>query len=127
MRQRDAERGSTLNTATRFDVDHLDPDGTSIYDIRSIPYDVDRVGHNVRSASDETTLAVGCDDLDATSIYIRRLSCSTGRGDLTAARRHQIRAARQDIAGLRAALSSGWDIGPELAYEERRLAELEAT
>jgi hypothetical protein len=109
-----------FNTATRFDADRLDPDGTSIYDIRSTPYGVDRVGH------DETALAVGCDDLDVTSIYIRKLSCSTGWGDLTAVRRHQIHAARQDIAGLRAALASGWAIGPELAYEERRLEALEA-
>lgn len=114
-----------LNTATRFDVEHLDPDGTSIYDVRSTPYDVDRVGHDVRSDPDETALAVGCDDLDVTSIYIRKFPRATEWSDLTAARRHQIRAARQDIAGLRAALASGWDIGLELAYEERRLAALE--
>jgi hypothetical protein len=36
-----------------------------------------------------------------------------------------IRAARQDIARLREAIAAGWDIGPELAHEERRLAALE--
>ena len=62
---------------------------------------------------------------DATSIYdiippaVRRL-------DRAAIRRRLIRATRQDIAGLREAVAAGWDIGPELAHEERRLASLEA-
>lgn len=38
-----------------------------------------------------------------------------------------VRAARQVVARLREALASGWDVGPELAYEERRLAALEAS
>jgi hypothetical protein len=65
-------------------------------------------------------------DPDATSIYditppaVRRL-------DRAAIRRRLIRATRRDVAQLREALASGWDIGPELAHEERRLAALEAS
>jgi hypothetical protein len=58
-------------------------------------------------------------DPDATSIY-----------DLTAApsprRRRQIRDTHENVLRLREALANGWDIGPELAYEEQRLAALEA-
>lgn len=82
------------------DDDRLDPDGTSIIDIRGMAYDVD------------------CGDLEATSIYARVYS--------RAAEPLQIRTLRHEIAGLRAALASGWEVGPELAYEERRLALLEA-
>lgn len=62
---------------------------------------------------------------DATSIYditplaVRRL-------DRAAVRRRLIRATLQDIARLREAVAAGWDIGPELAYEERRLSALES-
>jgi hypothetical protein len=41
------------------------------------------------------------------------------------ARRRLIRSTRQDIARLRDAIAAGWDVGPELAHEERRLAALE--
>jgi hypothetical protein len=57
-------------------------------------------------------------DPDATSCYVL---C-----DRAAALWRLIEAARQNIERLREALASGWDIGPELAYEERRLATLEA-
>ena len=72
------------------------------------------------------TLRFGRVDPDATSIYditppaVRRL-------DRTAACRRLIRAARQEIARLREAIAAGWDIGPELAHKERRLAALEAS
>jgi hypothetical protein len=68
-------------------------------------------------------------DPDATSAYditpipVRRRDRETIRAALY---RRLIRASRQDVARLREALASGWDIGPELAYEERRLAALEA-
>ena len=46
--------------------------------------------------------------------------------DRAAARRRLlIRTTRHDIARLRKAIVAGWDVGPELAYEERRLATLE--
>jgi len=67
-------------------------------------------------------------DPDATSIYdidtapVRHV----GQSRRTMARRRMIRATRQDIAGLRDAIKAGWDVGPELAHEERRLAALEA-
>jgi len=35
------------------------------------------------------------------------------------------RATRHDVARLREAIASSWDVGPELAHEERRLATLE--
>jgi hypothetical protein len=85
------------------DEDRLDPDGTSIIDIRGMAYDVD------------------CSDLDATSIYVREPSSCVVRAT---ALHHQIRELRQDIAGLRAAVASGWEVGPELDYQERRLAAL---
>ena len=44
---------------------------------------------------------------------------------LTARRRRQIRDTRENLLRLREALAAGWDIGPELAHEERRLAALE--
>ena len=64
-------------------------------------------------------------DPDATSIYDLRAPPPRYMGR-SAARRRQIRATRQDIAGLRDAIEAGWDVGPELAHEERRLAALEA-
>lgn len=39
-------------------------------------------------------------------------------------RRRKIRDTRENILRLRAAMAEGWDIGPELAYEERRLSDL---
>ena len=46
--------------------------------------------------------------------------------DRADAQRRLIRTKRRDIARLREVLAAGWDVGPELAYEERRLAALEA-
>ena len=110
--------------STLYDVDRVDPDATSIYDIRSTPYDVDRVDLNDTSDPDATSIidirGVNWDDLDTTSICIRV------RSPRALAHRRLIMEIRQGIVGLRAALASGWDIGPELAYEELRLAVLEA-
>lgn len=67
-------------------------------------------------------------DPDATSIYDLRAAPPpryVGR-DHAANRRRRIRAIRRDIDGLRDAIAAGWDVGPELAHEERRLAMLEA-
>lgn len=64
-------------------------------------------------------------DPDATSIYdltpapARHVSRSPRR-------RRQLRDTRENILRLREALAQGWDIGPELAHEQRRLARLEA-
>lgn len=54
-------------------------------------------------------------DIDVASCHIRLVERST-------LRRRKIRDTRQNLARLRDALAAGWDIGPELAYEERRLA-----
>lgn len=120
----------------------LDPDATSIYDIRSMPYDVDRIdpydealivhavcdddfhGPDATSIIDIRGTGFDVDDDTTTTICIRQLP--RGAGPRAVSRRRLILAVRQDIAGLRAALASGWDIGPELAYEERRLAALES-
>lgn len=64
-------------------------------------------------------------DPDATSIY--DISSSYGRRiDHASARRRLILRTRHDVARLREAVAAGWDVGPELAFEERRLAALEA-
>lgn len=65
-------------------------------------------------------------DPDATSIYDLRAAPPPRYVGRSAARRRLIRATRHDIAGLRDAIEAGWDVGPELAHEERRLAALEA-
>lgn len=93
----------------RLDLDDAtDPDATSIWDL----------GHEL--AHEESAL-YALDDANSavTARYV-------GRSRRVAARRRQIRATRQDIAGLRDAIAAGWDVGPELAHEERRLAALEA-
>lgn len=59
---------------------------------------------------------------DATSIY-DITSCHVDRA--AARRRRLIRTTRRDVARLREAIAAGWDVGPELAHEERRLAALE--
>ncbi len=69
----------------------------------------------------------GATDPDATSIYVLEPEVTAhyvGQSPRAAARRRQIRATRQDIEGLREAFDEGWDVGPELAHEERRLAAL---
>ena len=64
-------------------------------------------------------------DPDATAIYDLR---DTGRAASlsTFRRRRQLKDTRENLLRLREAAAEGWDIGPELAYEERRLADLEA-
>jgi hypothetical protein len=110
--------------STSHDLDPGGPDATSIYDIRSTPYDVDCVDFDDTSDPDATPIiairGVDWDDFDTTSICIRVLS------PVALAHWRLLMEVRQGIAGLRAALASGWDIGPELAYEEYRLAVLEA-
>jgi len=64
---------------------------------------------------------------DATSIYDLRDAPAPRYVGRSPARRRMIRATRQGIAGLRDAIAAGWDVGPELAHEERRLAALEAS
>ena len=72
-------------------------------------------------------------DPDATAIYDlnffnAQMSLGyVGQSSASLARRRQIRAARDLIAGLREAISEGWDVGPELVYAERRLAMLESS
>lgn len=63
-------------------------------------------------------------DPDATSIY--DLTPMPVPRRVTARRRRQIRDTRENVLRLREALAAGWDIGPELAYEERQLTALEA-
>lgn len=72
----------------------------------------------------------GNTDPDATSIYdltptpVLYVGRSAPR--TAARRRRQIRDTRENVLRLREALAAGWDIGPELAHEERRLALLES-
>ena len=63
-------------------------------------------------------------DPDGTSIYDLRDAPPSRYAGRSVARRRQIRATRQDIAGLRDAIAAGWDVGPELEHEERRLSVL---
>ena len=60
-------------------------------------------------------------DPDATSIY---LLTPTARPDVRSARRRRrrIRDTRENVLRLREALANGWDIAPELAHEEQKLA-----
>ncbi len=96
----------------------VDPDATDAADtLRFAPVDPDAVD----------TLRFACVDPDATSIYDLRAAPRATRyvgHSRDAVRRRLIRTLRQDIAGLREAIASGWDVGPELAHEERRLAAL---
>lgn len=85
-----------------------DPDATSIWDLRS-----------ERAHEESNLFALDAADAVVTSRYV-------GQTRRSAARRRLIRATQQDIAGLRDAIAEGWDVGPELAHEERRLAVLEA-
>jgi hypothetical protein len=59
-------------------------------------------------------------DLNPTPVQHVRRSRSAVR------RRRQLRDTRENVLRLREALAAGWDIGPELAHEERQLAALEA-
>ena len=71
-------------------------------------------------------------DPDATSIYDLTPTPMpyVGRSNVTThvatRRRRQLRDTRENILRLREAIAQGWDIGPELAHEQRRLATLEA-
>ena len=66
-------------------------------------------------------------DPDATSIYDLTPTPVTARYvGSSPRRRRQLRDTRENVLRLRDALANGWDIGPELAYEERQLAALEA-
>ena len=72
-------------------------------------------------------------DPDATSTYdLRDVPTPTPRyagrsGVLTIRRRRrQIRDTRENLLRLREAIADGWDVGPELAHEERHLAALVA-
>ena len=60
-------------------------------------------------------------DPDATSIWDL---APTPVPRVSPHRRRKIRDTRENILRLRAAMAEGWDIGPELAYEERRLTDL---
>lgn len=103
----DTDAADTLRF-TRLDLDAPDPDATSIWDI------------GPELACEESRL-YALDDANAavTARYV-------GRSRHAAARRRLIRETRRDVNQLREALASGWDVGPELAHEERRLAALEA-
>lgn len=67
-------------------------------------------------------------DPDATSSYdlgaIALVPRYVGRSHASALKR-LIRTTKQGIASLREALIDGWDVGPELAHEQRRLSLLE--
>ena len=65
-------------------------------------------------------------DPDATSIYDLRPATPRYVGR-SPARRRLIRDTRENLARLREAIAAGWDVGPELAHEERYLATLETT
>ena len=65
-------------------------------------------------------------DPDATSIYdLTPTPVPPRYVGSSPRRRRQIRDTRENLLRLRAALAEGWDIGPELAHEERQLAALE--
>lgn len=63
-------------------------------------------------------------DPDATSIYDLRAPPPRYVGRTAVRRRRQLRDTRENVLRLREALADGWDIGPELAHEERRLSAL---
>ena len=66
-------------------------------------------------------------DPDATSIYDLTPTPVPARYvGRSPRRRRQIRDTRENILRLREALAAGWDIGPELAHEERRFCALVA-
>lgn len=66
-------------------------------------------------------------DPDATSIWDITTPVLARAPRVSARRRRQIRDTRENILRLREALASGWDVAPELAFEERQLAVLEAS
>lgn len=66
-------------------------------------------------------------DPDATSIWDIATPVMAHAPRRTAERRRKIRDTRENILRLQEALAAGWDVAPELAYEERQLAVLEAS
>lgn len=98
---------SAANEEVRFARSHLNAELTRL---NTFDADADFDG--------DTVVEAPCYALDTTDVTARHVGRS-------AARRRQIRATRQGIAGLRDAIDEGWDVGPELAHEERRLASLE--
>jgi hypothetical protein len=65
-------------------------------------------------------------DPDATSIWDITTPVLARPPRVATRRRRQIRDTRENILRLREALAAGWDVAPELAFEERQLAALEA-
>ena len=63
---------------------------------------------------------------DATSIYDLRSPPPRYEDRSAARRRRKLRDTRVNVQRLREALANGWDIAPELEYEEQRLVALEA-
>ena len=63
-------------------------------------------------------------DPDATGIYELAPTPRPRYVGRSPARRRQIRDTRENLLRLREAVAEGWDIGPELAHEERRLSAL---
>ena len=61
-------------------------------------------------------------DPDATSIY--DLTPAPRYVGISPRRRRQIRETRENVLRLCEAIGAGWDVGPELGHEERRLSSL---
>jgi hypothetical protein len=92
---------------------------------------IDDAADTLRFVRPDLTLVVGEDfdfeaptDPDATSIYDLTPTPVRYVGRERSPRRRQIRDTRENVLRLREALAEGWDIGPELAHEERRLSAL---
>jgi hypothetical protein len=104
------DAADTLRFA-RADLDFdgaTDPDATSIWDLRS------------ELAHEEQSLYA----LDAANVAVN--ARYIGKSRRSAARRRLIRDTQQEIAGLHEAIAAGWDVGPELVHQKRRLAQLVA-
>lgn len=88
----------------------------------------------LRFVRPDLTLTVGEDfdfegptDPDLTSIYdLTPTPVPTRYVGISPRRRRQLRDTRENVLRLREAIAEGWDIGPELVHEERRLSALEA-
>ena len=63
-------------------------------------------------------------DPDATGIYELAPTAPPRYVGRSPRRRRQIRDTRENVLRLRESVAEGWDIGPELAHEERRLSAL---
>ncbi len=93
-----------------------DPDDTDTIDDAADTLRFVRPGFDFDSSTDP----------DATSIYDLTPTSVRYAARVSPRRRRQIRDTRENVLRLREALAVGWDIAPELAHEERRLAALEA-